>query len=291
MRKLISLILACTILLMSTVTFAESAIPTSSIIDLSVGTVTVYDFGATKLHSYASGDALGDECYAIESEEGIVLLESTAFTANNEAWKAYIGGLNKPISGALMAYHPNGANAYGDMTIYATENALKNWGEDGNIRALTENFVAIFGDVIQTDLPTNAEIVKAGETVKLAGLDFIIREEGDDAYGVEIPAINSVYLHMMGSDVHSILSSTTHIDERIKELQAFDYELVLTSHYTPEDEDAVKTKIAYLEKVKELAASSTDATSFTEAMNTAFPNYSGANYLEMTAGFLFPAAH
>ena len=64
----------------------------------------------------------------------------------------------------------------------------------------------------------------------------------------------------------------------------------MASQYAPEGMDGVAAKIAYLTKTAEIAESCTDAASFTEAMNAAFPDYAGANYLEMTAGFLFPAA-
>ena len=120
-----------------------------------------------------------------------------------------------------------------------------------------------------------------------AGVDFIIRDEGDDAYGIEIPAINCVYIHMLGSDCHNILTSKEHISAFAEELKDFDYDLVLTSHYVPEGQESVEAKIAYLEKTLELADTCADTASFIEAMNEAFPDYSGANYLETTAGMLY----
>ena len=92
---------------------------------------------------------------------------------------------------------------------------------------------------------------------------------------------------MLGSDCHNILTSREHIAAFIEELKGFDYDLVLTSHYAPEGTDAVASKIAYLEKTLELADSCTDSESFTAAMREAFPDYSGENYLEMSAGMLY----
>lgn len=285
MKRIASIALSLLMLLSCFAALAETALRTE--IALELGTVTVYDFGDVRLHAYNTNDALGDECYLIESAEGLVMLETSAFTENLVEWKDYIDGLNKPLMGALLAYHPNGYEIFGDVTIYATENALANWQEGGSIRALTDNFVAGFGDAVAANLPEQAEIVEFDETLTLAGVDFIIRNEGDDSYGVEIPAINCVYIHMLGSDCHNILTSREHIAAFIDELKGYDYELVLTSHYAPEGEDAVATKIAYLEKALELAGTCVDAESFTEAMNLAFPDYAGANYLEMTAGMLY----
>ena len=72
-----------------------------------------------------------------------------------------------------------------------------------------------------------------------------------------------------------------------EELKGFYYDLVLTSHYVPEGQDAVETKIAYLENLKAIAANCTDADSFKTEVQKQYPAYSGQNYLDMTAGFLF----
>lgn len=289
MKKITAIMLACLMLLTCFAAFAGNDSPIPTTVELEAGSVQVYDFGDNKLHAYTSGDALGDVCYALESSEGVVLIESTSFTANNEAWKAYVDGLGKTVAGKLMAFHPNGSGLYGEDLPYATENALANWGEGGSIRALTDGFVAAYGDGVAAEMPDEAQIVGFGDTVTLAGLDFVIRDEGDDAYGIEIPAINCVYIHMLGSSTHNILTSVDHIDAFIAELEGFDYELVLTGHNVPEGREAVETKLAYLNTTRALAESCADAAAFTAAMNEAFPDYAGENYLEKTAGYLFPA--
>ena len=286
MKKLISMLLVCLMLL--TAAFAEESIPTYTTVTLDVGSVQVYEFGENRLHAYVSGDALGDVCYAIETPTGVVLLESTAFVAGNQEWKAYVDGLGKPVAGKLMAYHPNGSDAYAPEAPYATENAVANWAEGGSIRALTDSFIVTFGDAVAADHPADAQLVQFGDTLTLAGLDFVVRNEGDDAYGVEIPAMNVIYIHMMGSTTHNILTSIDHIRAFQSELEGFDYALVLTGHNVPEGKDAVQTKVAYLEKTAEIAENAASAADFIAQMHEAFPDYAGENYLEMTAGFLFP---
>ena len=287
MKKMISILLACMMLFAAA--YAENGAAYETVA-LETGSVQVYDFGEKRLHSYVSGDALGDVCYAIERSEGVVLLESTAFIAGNAEWKNYVETLNKPVAGKLMAYHPNGSDAYSADAPYATENALANWSEGGSIRALTDGFIATFGDAVAADHPADAQIVNFGDTVALTGLDFVIRNEGDDAYGVENPAMNIIYIHMLGLSTHNILTSVDHINAFKAELEGFDYDLVLTGHNAPEGRDAVQTKIEYLAKTAEIAESAESAENFTAQMRTAFPDHAGENYLEMTAGFLFPAA-
>lgn len=73
MKKLLALILTA-MLMLSACAMAETGYQTTE--QLEPGSVTVYDFGDVKLHSYNSGDALGDECYLIESAEGVVMIET-----------------------------------------------------------------------------------------------------------------------------------------------------------------------------------------------------------------------
>ena len=286
MKKMISILLACMMLFADAYAENGAAYETAA---LGTGSVQVYDFGENRLHAYVSGDALGDVCYAIESPEGVVLLESTAFAANNAEWKDYVTSLNKPVAGKLMAYHPNGSDTYSADAPYATENALANWAEGGSIRALTDGLIVTFGDTVAADHPAEARLVQFGDTLTLAGLNFVVRNEGDDAYGVEIPALNVIYIHMMGSTTHNILTSIDHIRAFQSELEGFHYALVLTGHNVPEGMDAVQAKIAYLGKTAEIAENAASAADFIAKMHEVFPDYAGENYLEMTAGFLFPA--
>lgn len=123
----------------------------------------------------------------------------------------------------------------------------------------------------------------------IGGMDFKIKQTSE-AFDIEIPQINAVYTHMLGHDCHSIVAGAGHADAMIAELRGNldrGYDLILTSHYTPEDLKDVETKIAYLENLKKIAAESRDAESFKEEVNRQYPQYSGQNYLDMTAGFFF----
>lgn len=105
---------------------------------IALGEVTIYNFGKIKLHAYKTNDALGDECYLLENEKNVVLLESAAFKDAVQEWSTYAKSLNKPVAGALLAYHPNGYEEYGNINVYATKNAFQNWSDGGSIRgALT----------------------------------------------------------------------------------------------------------------------------------------------------------
>ena len=112
----------------------------------------------------------------------------------------------------------------------------------------------------------------------------------EEAFDIEIPEINAVYTHMLGHDCHSIVAGAGHADAMIAELYGYiekGYDLILTSHYTPEDLKDAETKIDYLENLKKIAADCKDADSFKAEASRQYPQYSGQNYLDMTAGFFF----
>lgn len=64
--------------------------------------------------------------------------------------------------------------------------------------------------------------------------------------------------------------------------------MILSSHYVPETLKDVDTKIDYLENLKELAKKSENAEAFEKKVKDRYSEYSGLNYLDMTAGFFFP---
>ena len=95
---------------------------------------------------------------------------------------------------------------------------------------------------------------------------------------------------MLGHDCHSIVAGADHADAIIDHLEGYirrGYDLILTSHYTPEDLKDARAKIAYLEQLKRIAASCPDGAAFKAAVKERYPDYSGENYLDMTAGFFF----
>ena len=253
--------------------------------------VNVNEFAdGVKLHSFGTGDNMNDYCYIVESPEGLVMIESTAYRPDVNALNDYVKSLGKPVAGALFSYHPNGYKTYG-VKVYATESALKSWQEGGSVWGLTQSFIQAAGDKVAEDLPESAEIIAEGQTVKLAGIDFVILHESDgEGYGVAIPAMNAVYRHMMGSKTHNILPAVPYIEAEIAELKGYQdkgYTLILTSHNAPEGKDAVAEKIAYLEKVLELAKTCKDKDDFTAKVKEAFPDYNGEAYLGMSVGALF----
>jgi len=256
---------------------------------ISSGSVTVYDYGNIKLHAYATGDALGDEAYLLESDNSLIGIELPSFTENLNSWQEYIKGINKPFNDIFISSHATGESYLDRINVYATEKAKKSI-ESGSVFATTQGLYETFGDDFHggNDMAKVTNTVSEG-TINIAGIDFKLIDNGD-AYDIEIPEINAIYTHMLGKTTHSILVSADGMNSMLNTLNNYKdngYNMILSAHSEPEGQDAVEEKIAYVEKAKELYSECKTADEFISEMKKAYPNYSGENYLEMSAGYLY----
>lgn len=261
--------------------------PTPSEVALKIGKVQVYDFGGAKLHAYATNDPLNDECFIIENKDSLIGIEIPAFTDNLNEWQDYIKSLNKPMKDIFIDNHNTGGDYLTGMNVYATEKA-KAAIEGGTTLATMQGLAQTFGTAFDSNVAKITKTISPG-TQTIGGTDFNIIDSGD-TYSIEIPEMNAIYTHMLGEKTHSILVSSAMMDATIatlKDYQTKGYDLILSSHAAPETQTAVATKIAYIEKAEELYKNSADGKTFIAEMTKAFPDYAGANYLVMTAGFLY----
>lgn len=258
---------------------------TFTAVKLAKGEMNVYDFGAVKLHAYKNNDFIDDEVFIVEKNGKAVVIESPCFFDNNTELAEYLKDIE--VEGILVAYHGAGATFLPDVPKYATQNAV-DYSTNGGGKALINNFTAAFGEIFDNSIHQVTNIIGEGK-VTIGGIDFIIKQT-DEAFDVEIPEINAVYTHMLGHDCHSIVAGADHADAIVAQLNEYiakGYDLILTSHYTPEDLKDAQTKIDYLENLKAIAEKCEGADEFKAEVQKQYPDYSGGNYLDMTAGFFF----
>ncbi|MCD7828781.1 MAG: hypothetical protein LUG85_09660 [Clostridiales bacterium] len=254
-------------------------------VKLEKGEMNVYDFGKVKLHAYKTNDFIDDEVFIVEKDGKAVIIESPCFFDNIKELTEYLKDME--VAGMLVAYHGAGATFLPDAPKYATQNAVE-FSENGGGKALIDNFTGAFGAIFDSSVHKITNVIKPGK-VTIGGIDFTIKQT-DDAFDIAIPEINAVYTHMLGHDCHSIVAGAAHADAITAELNSYidnGYDLILTSHYTPEDLKDAQTKIDYLENLKKIAGGCADAESFKTEVKKQYPEYSGDNYLDMTAGFFF----
>lgn len=258
---------------------------TFTTVKLEKGEMNIYDFGAVKLHAYKTNDFIDDEVFIVEKNGKAVIIESPCFFDNIKELSLYLNDIK--VEGILVAYHGAGANFLPNVPKYATQNA-KDYSENGGGKALITNFTNAFGEIFDASVHRITDVLDEGE-VNIGGIDFVIKQTAE-AFDIVIPEINAVYTHMLGHDCHSIVAGVGHADAMIAELHSYiekGYDLILTSHYTPEDLKDAQTKIDYLENLKKIAAECADFDSFKGEVHKKYPAYSGQNYLDMTAGFFY----
>lgn len=255
---------------------------------LQKGEMNIYDFGEIKLHAYKTNDPIDDEVFVLEKGGKVVIIESPCFYDNCKELEEYINKLNANVEGVLISYHGAGATFLKNAKKFATKNS-DIYGHKGGGKALIDNFTNIFGNIFDNSIHTTTNFLLNGKNI-IGGIEFNIMDK-NEGFDIVIPEINTVYTHMLGHDCHSIVAGNGHADAIIFELNDYlskGYDLVLTSHYTPEDLKDVETKIAYLKDLKAIASICNNASEFKEKILNKFPKYSGQNYLDMTASFFFP---
>ncbi len=258
---------------------------TFTTVKLAKGEMNVYDFGGVKLHAYKTNDFIDDEVFVVEKNGKAVIIESPCFFDNNKELTEYLKDVE--VEGMLVAYHGAGAAFLPDVPKYATQNAV-DYSENGGGKALIAYFTNAFGEIFDNSIHRITNIIEEGK-VTIGGIDFEIKQTAE-AFDIAIPEINAVYTHMLGHDCHSIVAGAGHADAIIAELCSYikkGYDLILTSHYTPEDLKDAQTKIDYLENLKKIAKNCADADSFKTEVQKQYSAYSGQNYLDMTAGFFY----
>lgn len=257
-------------------------------INLVKGSVDIYNFGDIKLHCYQTNDLMNDESYILENNENVLLVEFPAFYDNLEEFEKYVRELNKKIVGKVFSDHPNGGTILKNVKGYAARGTIKSMKE-GIIHNLVTGFEKSFNGAFAKEFHEITDVL-TDEKVNIGGFELKITYQ-DENIEIEFPQIGCVYTHMLGHDCHSIVAGVGHanaIIEKLKRYKENGYNLVLSSHYTPETLKDVDTKIKYLEEIKILAKESSNTNNFKEKVKAKYPKYHGLNYLDMTAEFFFP---
>lgn len=257
-------------------------------IELKKGRMAVYDFGSLKLHAYETNDPLNDEVFVVENAGRGFVIEPPCFAENIVELEDYIAAAGIRIKGIVTAYHMAGASFLQGIPVYGTVESDA-YGHRGGGRDLVDGFCEVFGDAFDGAVYTVTDMIE-GDALTLAGVDMRI-VPNDDAFDIEIPAMNATYIHMMGHDCHSIVAGAGQVDALIGQLERLEqrgFDLILTSHHRPETRSDLRRKKAYLFDVGRLARESDSAASFRRDIMRLYPNHGGLNYLDMTEDFLFP---
>ncbi|MDR3208286.1 MAG: hypothetical protein LBT45_00370 [Rickettsiales bacterium] len=256
-------------------------------VKLAKGEVNVYDFGRTRLHAYRTNNPMGHFVLILEKARRGVVVEMPCFYDNQIELEKYISSLGITVEGILSSYHIAGGNFLGGVKRYSTLNAEAY--RCGNGLGVVKGFVKIFGPSVFDGAIVDITDYVARDLVFIAGIRFDINRT-EEAFDITIPELNAKYIHMLGHDEHSLMTSVKALEKEEKKLIGIlkeGYSLILSSHHAPEDVADLKNKIRYLRRIKELARTCESAQEFMSAVRDEYPDYGRTNFLGMTAESLF----
>lgn len=259
---------------------------TKEIKNLEKGVLRIYESDGLELMAYDTKDPLGDQAILIKNNDTLISIEAPLFKSNVKEINDYVESLDVKNQYVLLVDHVAVKDYLPKAKLITAKNAL-NALTSGEPKGLYNNFLNIFGDSINAKLREDYDVVDNKFNIK--GIELELFPRGND-FNVYIPKFNAIYTHMLGHDVHSIIAGKEHALAMIEELNSFldsGYELILTSHYVPETKEDVKTKISYVENILKINECSSNKEEFLNNVKKEYPNYSGLNYLDMTAGFFY----
>lgn len=255
------------------------------------GRFEVHDLGNFTLHVYYTNDALGDASYIIEGKNALVTMEQPLFKDNVAEFDAYLSKLGKTVETRITDYHVGGT---GNHEVVMAE-GMPQFTKGEIYGGMMKGFAQAFGDAL-TDMPTGkASEVAFGTTQTWAGVPFEFRHGAtSDFPGASILiGGKAYYTHWTPAKAHVShlqVSSPAAIDAEIAEAEkslASGAELFIGGHGGAAKRDAVKFKIDYLKKMKEVLGNNQTAQAFTDDMKKAFPGLPGEAGLEELSKALY----
>ena len=234
---------------------------------------------------------MGDASYIIEGKNALVTLEQPLFKENVTEYDAYLAKLGKPIEQRISDYHLGGTDNHDIVMVQGMSDFTK-----GNVYGgMMKGFAQMFGDAI-VSLP-NGKVTEVGfkSTHTYAGVSFHFSKGVEtDFPGANILIGNKVYFtHWAPAKAHVShlhISSPKAIDAQITALEQSlqtNAQLFIGGHGGATKTDAVKFKITYLKKMKELLNKNKTAETFVEAMKKTYPGLPGEEGLGELAKVLY----
>lgn len=240
-------------------------------VELGKGRVDIYTVNDITLYAYQTRDAIDDEVFILTKAGRGVVIELPCFYDNVRELTAFLDREGITVEGKLVAYHAAGGSFLPQVPAYGTASSVA-YNSTGSGAGLVTNFKNVFGESFDAGLCAVDHVLEEGET-SVAGIRFVVKPNAE-AYDLEIPELNCVYTHMMGHDCHSIVAGCPHADGMISGLNYYirhGFNLVLTSHYTPENLKDAQTKVAYLTELKEIAMTCETAVEMKEKVQAKYP--------------------
>jgi len=145
------------------------------------------DIGPAALHRYVSNHiSWNTNSYWIEGEDGIALIDAQLLPSDARRLAGQIKASGKPLAGVIVT-HPHSdhfgglpvlKDLFGDFPIYATQATADGFAPTLKQMLASYKMPNAFGEALDERLVMPTSIIKDGETVTIAGIDFEIHDLG-----------------------------------------------------------------------------------------------------------------
>lgn len=264
-------------------------------------TVQKIQRGAVVIHCCTSPDN-GERVNAqiIETPNRLVVVDAMLLRAHAKELRAYADSLGKPIDRIFITHaHPDhwfGIEFFQDVPSYALAETM------GELQFMAPIAIGFHrsnhgdGVIDKAIFPTNT-IAEGPFEIDGIGFRAMKITSAEDLFllALDIPSIQTLLAQdLVYNKVHLFVGQLdqnggTCFDGWTAALETFkqtNYALVLPGHGVPTDASVFAENIAYLNRMRELVATSTGQNFVERAMAT-FPDYELRSMLDMSAYFLF----
>ncbi|MBS2100981.1 hypothetical protein [Carboxylicivirga linearis] len=243
----------------------------------------VKDLGKFKLHSFVTGDPLGDINYIIEGKNGVVIIEPVAFYDDIKVMKDYIAQLGKPVVKVIADYHIAGFTGY-DESLFVRVEGMPEFSEGTVYGGMMNHFGDVFKDKMDVTKYSETEVIAKDAKKKWAGVEFQF------APGVasDFPASSIIigkkvyYTHFTPAKAHPSPLQIHNRDavnavlSELEKVKASGCSVLIGGHgMATTDIETVEFEIEYLKKINKILSTEKTKDGFVTAVKKAYPNLEG----------------
>jgi hypothetical protein len=259
------------------------------------GKFEVKDMGTFKLHSFITGDPLGDINYIVESKKGIVLIEPVAFYDNIKEINTYIEKLGKPVVKVISNYHVAGYSGF-DKSKYVMVEGMPEFSEGPVYGGMMSHFGNVFKDKMDVTKYGKTEVIAKNSKQNWAGIEFQFASGTSSDFPASSIIIGKkvYYTHFTPAKVHPS-PLQIHSPEAVKaviveleKVKASGCNVIIGGHgMATTDIATVEFEITYLKKINELLSKEANKESFIAAVKNAYPGLPAEDNLTGIANALY----